>query len=123
MTRGTVALAGLLVAWIASSCDKPSPPPRLPEKKTLGVADLEPPTDAPPPVNSENYEDGYNAGVTAGENAARALPPRSKAPKAEELAVFALEAAGTDTTHGPRWQRGYVSGYRDGFDRISNGRK
>jgi hypothetical protein len=113
--------------WLAflTACNRssPTPPPAPDDKKVQSVADLEPPKDAGPPVNSVSYEDGYEQGSKAGETAARALPPRSKTPGEDEINVLALEAAGTDTARGPRWQRGYASGYLDGFERISLGRK
>jgi hypothetical protein len=114
--------ATLLAALLLGACDKPAPQPP-PQKKVLSVDDIESPREAPPVVDSQNYEQGYTAGEQAGEAAARAQAPRTKAPKPDDLAVLALEAAGSDTTRGPRWQRGFASGYRDGFDRISSGKK
>lgn len=112
----------LLAALLLGACDKPAPPPPSP-KKVLSVDDLESPQEAPPVVDSQNYEQGYTAGETAGEASARTQPPRTKSPKPDDLAVLALEAAGNDATRGPRWQRGFASGYRDGFERISSGKK
>jgi hypothetical protein len=129
MTRAFIPAAALqtatalLAALLFASCDKPTPPPPPPDKKLLSVADLESPRDSAPAVDSVNYEQGYADGTAAGETAARALPLRSKTPKPDDLAVLALEAAGSDTARGPRWQRGYASGYRDGFERISSGKK
>jgi hypothetical protein len=74
-------------------------------------------------VDSVPYEDGYQTGMNAGEAAARTHPPRAKTPPAEEIEVLALDAAGKDAARGPRWQRGYASGYRDGFERIAQGKK
>lgn len=114
----TVAVLALLAA-----CDKPPAPQPEPPKALPSVQDIEPPKNVGPPVDSANYDEGYNAGMTAGEAAARAVPLRTKAPGPDERSVFALEAAGQDPKRGPRWQRGYASGYKDGFERISLGAK
>jgi hypothetical protein len=118
--RPVLALATLLAV---AGCEKSPPPPPPKENKVQSVADLESPRHTAPAVDSVPYEDGYTAGMTAGETAARAVPLRTKTPKADDLAVVALEAAGGDEKRGPRWQRGYVSGYRDGFERIASGKK
>jgi len=74
------------------------------------------------------YDAGYRAGDLAGEAAAKAFReanPRQKLipPTANEEAVLALEAAGNDPERGPKWQRGYAAGYRDGFMRAAEGKK
>ncbi len=119
----SATLAALAALAVLTACEKQPQPPPEPGNKIQTVADLKPPTNVGPPVNSANYEDGYKEGMTAGEAAARSLPPRTKAPSPEDRSVYALEAAGQETTRGPRWQRGYASGYKDGFERISMGLK
>lgn len=109
------AMAALCVA----ACDapknaEPPPPPRPPS-----VMDIPSPVNVPPPVDSVPFEDGYVAGEPAGRAAAKADPrPRKERtlPDKNQLAVIALEAAGADPAKGPKWQRGYISGFTDGFE-------
>ncbi len=114
-------------AFCLSACDRSKPPePQKKKPEELSVADIPVPVNTSPPVETVPFEEGYKAGYTAGEIAAR-TPPKPKTrptlPKDEELAVLALEAAGADAEHGPRWQRGWESGFRDGFERIASGKR
>jgi hypothetical protein len=126
MTRKVASLvAAGAVAALFAACDKtppPSPPPS-PDAKLPSVNDLESPKADAPIVDAASYDRGYEDGLDSGEKAARKVPLRSKVPTAEEASVLALEAAGTDAKRGERWQRGFSSGYRDGFARITTGKK
>ena len=119
-------IAFLIFATLLAACDKPKPPTT--PKKVESVADIETPRDAPPPVETKPFEVGYDAGVTAGEAAAKVRDPQHpkvhpKLPSEDELSVFALDAAGADPTRGSKWQRGFVSGYKDGFAHIADRKK
>ena len=115
------SLATLLIA-----CEKPKPP--APQKKIESFADIETPRNAPPPVETKPFEGGYDAGVIAGEAAAKVRDPahpkeRPKLPAEDELGVLALDAAGADPKRAEKWQRGFVSGFKDGFARIADRKK
>lgn len=111
-------------AFIFAACDPPKP--QSPKPGPQGVADIPSPVNVPPPVDSVPFEDGYKAGDRAGTADAKAdARPRKKRelPPDEQLAVIALEKAGSDPARGPKWQRGFVSGYRDGFSRVVEGKR
>ncbi len=112
-------------ALFFTGCDKPAPQAQQtgPDSKLSSVKDIELPKADEPVIDAASYEKGYDSGMDAGEKAARKEPPRSKVPTAEETTVLALEAAGSDATRGERWQRGYAGGYREGFARITTGKK
>ena len=119
-------IAFLIFATLLTACDKPKSP--LPQKKIESVADIETPRDAPPPVETKPFENGYDDGVIAGEAAAKvrdAAHPkaRPKLPAEDELSVLALDAAGADATRAEKWQRGFVSGFKDGFAHIADRKK
>ena len=119
-------IAFLIFATLLIACEKPKSP--TPQKKIESVADIESPRDAPPPVETKPFENGYDAGVTAGEAAAKVRDPahpkeRPKLPTEDELSVLALDAAGADTTRAEKWQRGFVSGFKDGFAHIASKKK
>ena len=118
---GLFILPTLLIA-----CEKPKPP--APQKKIESFADIETPRNAPPPVETKPFEGGYDAGVIAGEAAAKVRDPahpkeRPKLPAEDELGVLALDAAGADPKRAEKWQRGFVSGFKDGFARIADRKK
>ena len=115
-----IALAALL-----SGCgEKKAPPPKAPPQ-LISANDLKPPENVPPPVETQPFEDGFRDGQTAGELAGkkRTPPTKSKQPEQHELEVLALEAAGANPDRGAKWQRGYISGFRDGFERVTTGRR
>jgi hypothetical protein len=114
-----------MAALLLAGCDKPAPqaPQSGPDTKLTSVKDIESPKAEEPVIDAASYERGYDAGMDAGEKAARKEPPRAKVPTMEETTVLALEAAGSDATRAERWQRGYASGYREGFARIATGKK
>ena len=116
------AIAGLV---LLAGCDRSQPPP--PPKPT-GISDIESPKTSTPPVQALSYDDGYKSGDAAGDAAARAFradhPKQAAAlPFENELDVVVLQAAGTDITRGQKWQRGFAAGYRDGFQRIAEGKR
>ena len=114
-------LAAASVLLVA--CDEKKPVAKTAPEKAVSAADLKPPQNLPPPVETQPYEDGFAAGTTAGELAGKAKPTRpARKPLAEaDLEVLALEAAGSHPDRGAKWQRGFVSGYRGGFDRTARG--
>lgn len=119
-------IAFLLLSALLIACDKPKPPPATKNAET--AADIETPRNVPPPVETKPFEAGYDAGEIAGEAAAKSHNPahpraRPKLPAEDELAVLALDAAGADPGHGEKWQRGFVSGFKDGFARIADKKK
>lgn len=119
-------IALLISATLLAACEKPAPP--APQKKVESIADIEKPRDAPPPVETKPFEEGYDAGVAAGEAAAKVRDPahpkvRPKLPAENELSVLALDAAGADPARAQKWQRGFVSGFKDSFARIAEGKK
>jgi hypothetical protein len=114
----------VLVACALASCDR-SPKPPTP-KKIESVNDIPLPTNVSPPVQANLYDEGYKTGDLAGDAAAkaqRAPKHRPVLPSPEELDVLALQAAGTDTARGEKWQRGYVAGFKDGFARAAEGKR
>ena len=118
-------IAFLIFATLLIACEKPKP---APQKKVQSVADIEPPHDVPPPVETKPFEEGYDVGVAAGEAVAKARDPqhpklRPKLPNEDELSVLALDAAGADPTRAQKWQRGFVSGFKDGFAHIADRKK
>jgi|GEM_PF-2142549 len=122
-TGSTFAIVGA-VALLLTACEKtPPPPPPSPDSNLPSVNDIESPKADAPVIDAASYDKGYDAGMDAGEAAARKLPPRSRAPTAEDAKVVALEAAGSDATRAEQWQKGFSSGYREGFSRISTGKK
>lgn len=116
----------LIFATLLVACGKPKPP--APQKKIESVTDIETPRDVPPPVETKPFESGYDAGVIAGEAAAKVRDPahpreRPKHPTEDELSVLALDAAGADSTRAEKWQRGFISGFKDGFAHIADRKK
>jgi hypothetical protein len=119
-------IALFILATLLVACEKPKPP--APQKKIESVADIETPRDVPPPVETKPFESGYDFGVPVGEAAAKVRDPahpklHPKLPIEDELNVLALDAAGADSTRAEKWQRGFVSGFKDGFARIAQGKK
>jgi hypothetical protein len=116
----------LLLVTFFAGCDrtpKPTPPPKI-----ESVNDIPAPRNVGPPVQANLYDQGYKIGDLDGEvaaKAAKAAAPKRKpaVPADEELDVLALKAAGTNTERGEKWQRGYASGYREGFVRIAEGKR
>jgi hypothetical protein len=110
-------------AFLAASCGEKKQPAAPKPPQEISAIDLKPPENPPPPVETKPYEDGFAAGVKAGEAAgkARTRKAASKIPSEQEIEVEALEAAGTNPDRGAKWQRGFVSGYRDGFGRAAMG--
>ena len=100
---------------------KPAAPPKAPE--LISAADLKLPENVPPPVETQPFEDGFATGNTAGEKAGHIRVARKppKTPSEADLEVLALEAAGANPDRGAKWQRGFITGYRDGFERIAKG--
>ena len=79
-------------------------------------------------METKPFEGGYDVGVIAGETAAKVRDPahpkeRPKLPAEDELGVLALDAAGADPKRAEKWQRGFVSGFKDGFARIADRKK
>ena len=119
----------LVCALLLVSCKKPEPP-SPPPKEPAGIEAIESPkaTATSPPVQTHTYDTGYQLGDAAGEAAARlqkANHPKARAilPADEDLDILALAAAGADPEKNQRWQRGYVAGFRDGFQRIADGKR
>jgi hypothetical protein len=111
------------------SCKKAEPPQPSP-KEPAGIEAIESPkaTATSPPVQTHTYDTGFQLGDAAGEAAAKlqkANHPKAKPilPSEEELDVLALTAAGADPEKNQRWQRGYAAGFRDGFQRIADGKR
>lgn len=75
-----------------------------------------PPVVKVPPVETRPFEEGYAAGFAAGKATGR---PRAKLPETEEVEVLASQEAGSDPQRASKWQRGWVSGYLDGFRQSS----
>lgn len=115
-----VLIAGAL---ILAGCGEKRPPPKAKTPEQISARDLVPPENAPPPVETQPYEDGFEAGTSAGEKAGRIRTGRMspKSPTESDARILALEAAGTDPDRGAKWQRGYTSGYIDGFNRVAKG--
>ena len=112
----------LAAALVAAGCGEKKVKP-VPQPHFTSAADLKVPENVPPPVETQPFEDGFAAGTKAGETAGRVRAghaPR-KLPPDSELEVLALEVAGTNLDRGPKWQRGFVSGYREGFERVAKG--
>lgn len=115
----------LCALFFTAGCDEKKPPTI--EKKSselISAADLKPPENAPPPVETQPFEDGFSAGTKAGEAAGKihgALKRSQSKATQPDPEVIALEAAGANPERGAKWQRGFVAGYRDGFDRAAKG--
>ena len=105
------------------ACEEKKPVAKVVPEKAVSAADLKPPENVPPPVETQPYEDGFASGITAGELAGKTRVARTapKLPKDSDIDVLALDAAGADPDRGQKWQRGFVSGYRDGFSRTAKG--
>lgn len=73
-----------------------------------------------PPVETRPFEDGYAIGFVSGKAAGR---PRAVLPTTEEIEVQALQEAAADPQRAAKWQRGWASGYLDGFRQSSEGVK
>ncbi len=97
-------LASSLVA-LACACEKPRPQPPI-----VHVA----------PVEVVPFEDGYKAGFDVGEKAGE---PRAKLPSPESIERIAHAEAVKNPDRDPKWERGFVAGYRDGFRKTSTGLK
>ena len=111
-----------VVLFLAGCGEKKAQPKAIPPEQ-ISAKDLTPPENAPPPVETQPYEDGFAAGTAAGERAARIRKGRMipKSPTESYAQVLALEAAGTDPDRGAKWQRGYTSGYVAAFNRVAKG--
>lgn len=120
-TRAIILATAAAIGLVA--CDEKKPVEKVPPAKIISAVDLKPPANVPPPVETQPYEDGFAAGTNAGEIAGKIKPARgpAKLPTPEEIEVIALETAGANPDRGPKWQRGFVSGYRDGFSRTAKG--
>lgn len=107
--------------FLLAACGEKKPAPKAPE--LISAADLMPPENVPPPVETQPFEDGFATGTTAGEKAGHIRVARkpSTTPSEADLEVLALEAAGANPDRGAKWQRGFITGYRDGFERIARG--
>ena len=116
------AIAAILL--LASCGEKKSPQPKEPPQ-LISANDLKPPENAPPPVETQPFEDGFRDGQTAGELAGKKRVPNAKrkVPEQQELEVLALEAAGANPERGAKWQRGFVSGFVAGFEFVTTGRR
>jgi hypothetical protein len=115
---------GLL--FVFNACER-SPAPATPAGPS-GVDAIPAPRSASPPILTAQYDAGYRAGDLAGEAAGKEFREANRRqkptpPTPNEEAVLALEAAGRDPERGPKWQRGYAAGYRDGFARAAEGKK
>jgi hypothetical protein len=113
-------------AILFSACSE-SKPAAQQQPRIESVADIPVPENVPPPVEALAYDDGYKTGYAAGETSAKALmtpKPRTKParPSDDELAVYALDAAGTDEKRGQKWQRGFAAGFKDAFVSIVEGK-
>ncbi len=67
------------------------------------------------PVQSHPFGDEYAVGLTSGKTAGR--------PRTEAVEALTLQEAGADPKRAAKWQRGWVSGYMDGFCKSSGGVK
>lgn len=121
--RTTVTLIIFVAFSVLAGCDDPKPAAEKKAEEPAGVAALKVPEHVPPPVETQPYEDGFAAGGKAGEADARSRKGRGSKtmPGDEEIAVLALEAAGTNPDRGPKWQQGFVAGYKYDFERIAKG--
>lgn len=72
------------------------------------------------PVEVVPFEDGYKAGFAAGEIAAK---PRMPLPKEDDVQPLAHAEAVKDPDRDPKWERGYIEGYLDGFRNRTLGQK
>jgi hypothetical protein len=119
----------LFAAGLLTACDRPAPPtPLKPKPGAESVFNVPTPENTAPPVETRAFEKGYEAGTAAGEAAvpvARAAARKGPVakPTPESLEVLALKAAGADTARGPKWQRGFVAGYQEAFERVAEGKK
>ncbi len=106
-----------------AGCDDSTPAPMKKAAEPEGVAALKVPENVPPPVDTQPYEDGFAAGGKAGEADALARKQRKEKRTVtdEEIAVFALEAAGANPDRGAKWQQGFIAGYRYDFERVMKG--
>ena len=116
----------ILAVLALAACHREAKP--VPPRKVESINDIPLPKNVSPPVQAKSYDEGYKAGDLAGEafakaEHARAPKRRPELPANEQLDVLALEAAGTDTEKGQKWQRGFVAGYRDGFVRVAEGKR
>ncbi len=120
----THLLTALSCLTLLVACDKKKAPTVQPQPPQFtSAADLKLPEYVPPPVETQPFEDGFREGQKAGELAGKKHIPRvaPKLPDESTLAVLALEAAGANPDRGPKWQRGFISGYRDGFEHVAIG--
>jgi len=97
----------LLAGALLGACD---------DRKTVAHRGEPPPVVKVPPVETRPFEEGYAAGFVAGKTAGR---PRAKLPEIEDVEVLASQEAGSDPQRASKWQRGWVSGYLDGFRQSS----
>jgi hypothetical protein len=114
----------VLTLTVLSGCDDSKPVVEKKPQEPIGVAALKVPEYVPPPVETQPYEDGYAAGGKAGEADARSRKGRGTkkpTPSDDEIAVLALEAAGSNPERGPKWQQGFIAGYKYDFERITKG--
>ncbi len=87
------------------ACEKPRPAPPIVHVK---------------PVEVVPFEDGYQAGFGFGETAGS---PRATLPTPETVEPIAHAEAMKDPDRDPKWERGFVEGYMDGFRKKSTGQK
>lgn len=121
--KTSIPLIVVLALSVLAGCDDPKPAAARKAPEPAGVAALKVPEHVPPPVETQPYEDGFAAGGKAGEAEARSRKGRGSKtmPRDDEIAVLALEAAGANPDRGPKWQQGFVAGYKDHFERIVKG--
>ncbi len=72
------------------------------------------------PVPTRPFEDGYDAGFAFGKEHAK---PKTAVPEIAEVEPIAHEQAAGHEERTPRWERGFVEGYRDGYRNVVTGQK
>jgi len=72
------------------------------------------------PVLTKPFEAGYDAGYELGKQQAT---PKARIPEPEDVERLAREQSEGHADRTERWQRGFVSGYTDGFRNVVTGKK